>query len=83
MPEPTDTKRHSSVEVATAHQPQPTASGGPTDSLLPGSDAGSIAARVRRECAAQGIPEKVEEQVILTKIVTLAYEGVATPSRQP
>jgi hypothetical protein len=83
LPEATDTKRHSSVDGASAHQPQPAASGGPADSLLPDSDADSIAARVRRECAAQGIPEKVEEEMVLTKIVTLAYEGVATPSRRP
>jgi hypothetical protein len=71
------------MDGATAHQPQPAASGGPADSLLPGSDAEPIAARVRRECAAQRIPEKVEDQVILAKIVTLAYEGMVTPSRRP
>jgi hypothetical protein len=83
LPEPTETRRPWSVDGETAHLPQPAASGGPADPLLPGSDVDGIAARVRRECAAQGIPEKVEEQVILAKIVTLAYEGVATPSRRP
>jgi hypothetical protein len=83
LPEPTGTKRHLSVDGVTARLPQPAASGGPTDFLPPGADADGIAARVRRECAAQGIPEKVEDQVILAKVVTLAYEGVATPSRRP
>jgi hypothetical protein len=81
LPEPTDTKRRPSVHGATARQPQPAASGGPADFLLRDPEADGIAARVRRECAAQGIPEKVEDQVILCRIVTLAYEGAATPSR--
>lgn len=41
----------------------------------------AAAFRVRRECAAQGVPEKVEDPVILAKIATLAFEGLATPSR--
>jgi hypothetical protein len=45
--------------------------------------ADAVAARVRRECAAQGVPEKVEDPVILAKVATLAYEGLATPSRRP
>jgi hypothetical protein len=40
-----------------------------------------VAARVRRECAAQGIPERVEDPVTLAKVATLAYEGLAMPSR--
>jgi hypothetical protein len=42
-----------------------------------------IAARVRRECAAQGVPEKIEDPAVLTNIVTLAFDGSATPSRTP
>jgi len=45
------------------------------------SEASGVAARVRRECAAQGIPERVEDPVTLAKVVTLAYEGLATPSK--
>jgi hypothetical protein len=42
-----------------------------------------ISARVRRECAEQGIPEKVEDPVIIANVVTLAFEGLTTPSRRP
>ena len=45
------------------------------------SETNGIAERVRRECAEQGIPEKVEDGVILAKIVTLAFDGSAKPSR--
>jgi hypothetical protein len=49
----------------------------------PVSDAGGIAERVRRERAAQGFPEKVEDPATITNVVTLAFEGMATPSRRP
>ncbi len=49
------------------------------DPALP--DEGDIALRVRRERAEQGLPEKVEDPVILAKVATLAFEGLATPSR--
>src|SRR6266536_1607607 len=49
------------------------------DPTLP--DHSGIALRVRRERAEQGLPEKVEDPVMLAKIVTLAFEGLATPSR--
>ena len=45
------------------------------------ADVDDIGARVRRECAEQGLPEKVEDPVMLAKVVTLAFEGLATPSR--
>jgi len=38
--------------------------------------AGGVAERVRRERAEQGMPEKVEDPVILTKLATLAFEGL-------
>jgi hypothetical protein len=46
-------------------------------------DASGIAERVRRERASQGLPEKVEDPATITNVVTLAYEGLATPSRRP
>src|SRR6266516_3403703 len=45
--------------------------------------AGDVAARVRRERAEQGMPEKVEDPVTLAKVATLAFEGLPTPSRTP
>jgi hypothetical protein len=42
-----------------------------------------VGARVRRECAEQGIPEKVEDPAIIANVVTLAFEGLTTPSRGP
>lgn len=42
-----------------------------------------IRARVRKECAEQGVPEKVEDPAIIANVVTLAFEGLITPSRGP
>lgn len=36
-----------------------------------------------KECAEQGIPEKVEDPAIIANVVTLAFEGLAIPSREP
>jgi hypothetical protein len=47
------------------------------------ADEGGVAAWVRRECIEQGVPEKLEDAVILAKIVILAYDGSATPSKSP
>ena len=47
------------------------------------ADPDGIGVRVREECAAQGIPEKVEDPVIIANVVTLAFEGLATPSNRP
>jgi hypothetical protein len=43
----------------------------------------SIRARVLRECAEQGVPEKVEDPAIIANVVTLAFEGLTIPSRGP
>jgi hypothetical protein len=40
-----------------------------------------VRARVRKECAEQGVPEKVEDPAIIANVVTLAFEGLTTPSR--
>ena len=45
--------------------------------------AGDVAARVRRERAEQGMPEKVEDPAIIANVVTLAFEGLTIPSRKP
>jgi hypothetical protein len=47
------------------------------------ADVDGIRARVRRECVEQGIPEKVEDPAIIANVVTLAFEGLTTPSRKP
>jgi hypothetical protein len=49
----------------------------------PHTDVDGIRTRVRRECAEQGIPEKVEDPAIIANVVTLAFEGLTTPSRRP
>jgi len=49
----------------------------------PRADVDGISARVRRECAEQGVPEKVEDPAIIANVVTLAFEGLTTPSRKP
>lgn len=49
----------------------------------PHVDVDGIRARVRRECAEQGVPEKVEDPAIIANVVTLAFEGLTTPSRRP
>jgi hypothetical protein len=41
----------------------------------------SVAVRVRRECAAQGAPEKVQDPAIIARIVTLAWSGRAKAPR--
>jgi hypothetical protein len=40
-----------------------------------------VAARVRRECAAQGAPEKVQDPAIIARVVTLAWSGRAKAPR--
>jgi hypothetical protein len=40
-----------------------------------------VAARVRRECAAQGAPEKVQDPAIIARVVTLAWSGRARAPR--
>jgi hypothetical protein len=40
-------------------------------------EADDVAARVQRECAEQGIPEKVEDPVIIARVVVLAWAGRA------
>jgi hypothetical protein len=47
------------------------------------ADPDGIAVRVQRYCADQGIPEKVEDPAIIANVVTLAFEGLTTPSRKP
>lgn len=47
------------------------------------ADVDGIRARVQRECTEQGVPEKVEDPVIIANVVTLAFEGLTTPSRRP
>jgi hypothetical protein len=71
------------VRGQTARKPQqPALPGRPwVRTALP--DLSEVAARVRRECAAQGIPETVEDPAVLSRIVTLAYVGLAMPSKTP
>jgi hypothetical protein len=84
LPEPTATKRHPAEGQATTRpSQQPAASEGPADFPPPSPGADGIAARVRRECAAQDLPERVEDLVVLSRVVTLAFEGLTTPSRIP
>lgn len=40
-----------------------------------------VAARVRRECAAQGAPEKVQDPAIIARVATLAWSGRAKAPR--
>jgi hypothetical protein len=40
-----------------------------------------VAARVRRECASQGAPEKVQDPAIIARVVTLAWSGRARAPR--
>jgi hypothetical protein len=47
------------------------------------ADTDGIGKRVRQECAEQGIPEKVEDPVLIANVVTLAFEGLAIPSSRP
>jgi hypothetical protein len=74
-------KRRPAQETA-ANRPQP-ASSGRAGLWLAVLDEGGIAARVRRECAAQGVPERVKDLAVLAKVVTLAYEGQVMLSRSP
>ena len=61
---------------------QPALLGRPGDwTVLP--DLSEVAMRVRHECAAQGIPEILEDPAVLSRVVTLAYVGLATPSKTP
>lgn len=83
LPERTRAKeRRLACEKATS-DPQPPGSSGLAGFPLPAPAADGIAARVRRECAAQDLPETVEDPAVLSRVVTLAYEGLATPSRSP
>jgi hypothetical protein len=82
LPERTLTERWPAQEKAASRSQQP-ASLGRAGFRLPVLDEDGIAARVRHECATQGVPERVEDPGVLAKVVTLAYVGLATPSRSP
>jgi hypothetical protein len=82
LPELSLTERRPAQERA-ASRPEHSASSGRASLRLAVLDEDGIAARVRRECAAQDVPERVEDLAVLAKVVTLAYEGLATPSRSP
>jgi hypothetical protein len=35
----------------------------------------ALAERVRAECEAQGLPERIEDEAVIARVVTLAYAG--------
>ncbi len=53
------------------------------ESRVSSLDRDGIVARVRLECAEQGVPKKVEDPIVIIKVVTLAFEGFPTPSTSP
>jgi hypothetical protein len=81
LPEGTQAKVHRLAGGKAASEPQQASPG--LLGLPPVPETDGIAARVRRECEAQGIPETVEDPAVLSRVVTLAYVGLATPSRSP
>ena len=82
MPERTQAKVYRLSGGKAASEPQQ-ASPGLLGLPPPVPETDGIAARVRRECEAQDIPETVEDPAVLSRVVTLAYVGLATPSRSP
>lgn len=82
MSERTQAKVHRLTGGKAASEPQQ-ASPVPLGLPAPVPETDGIAARVQRECAAQGIPETLEDPAVLSRVVTLAYVGLATPSRSP